>query len=539
VSVRRGDPSRQRLGRLEIGSEYEAGRVLLEVLREEGDGVPIVSVEGRLYEYVKAHGLWAVVPEDELRRIIGSFDGSECGGGKTAKTLRVSDPFARGTICCAAAEASIPGFFVGAAAVLAFADCAVRVTAAGEIERLPHSPEHRARVGYPFKYNPKAAAPRFELMMREHFVGDEDATEKIACEQEFFGACLLGIVPTYQKCLALPSDGGGGRSTLLKTIEAAFPVGTVSHIEAKDLRSAERRTRLVGKLLNFSDEVPPDAFIESEEFKKVVVGDVVTAEGKYRASFEFRPVAGHVFPIQISASAELSVAFFRRYIIIRYNRCFEGDSSRDLYLTERIVQEELAGVVCWLIAGAARLRRQRSYTIPPSHHREALRWRIEADTVTAFVSTTMVRSTFPEPQSRQQEGGSWDRHDWTLSADLYVAYTTWCRENGHNKPVASGRFGERLRKIPVEVKHTNKGAAYAIVERSRAERRERIRAEHEKREPQPIAGFFDSMLPPPVPPSPAPLSPELTKFIAELLAPDDPARDLDKSPDNPDGSPKP
>ena len=491
---RRDDPHRKRdlALRLEIGSEHEVGHRLLDVLRKEGDKFPIVNTEEAFWEYVKSTGLWTEITPGELHRIIGSFDGATFPSGKQVKPLKISQAFAEGAIERAAYLAEAKEFFSSVDPVLAFTNCVVRLTPDGKIEQLDHAPEHHVRVGYPFAYDPEAKCERFEKMLAEHFEGDVDAREKILCEQEFFGACLFGIATTYQKCLALPSDGGSGRSTLLQTIEAAFPKGTVSHIDVKDLRSAERRTRLVGRRLNFSDEVPPDAFIESEDFKKVVTGDIITAEGKYRASFEYRPIAGHVFPIQLIASAELTTAFFRRFIIIRYNRTFEGDPNRDLNLAQKIIASELPGLVRYLIDGCARLRAQGAYTIPASHQKETAQWRMDSDTVMSFVAATCVKSLFEEPKDRHEDTKrTLDRHDWTYSSALYESYEKWCDVNGHRKPVASNRFGERLKKLGIGWHRTEKGMLYGILERSRAETRETLRAKEENRKPRPIFGYFD------------------------------------------------
>lgn len=490
----RADPYRQRRLSLKIGSEHEVGGRLLEALQFEGDGQDVVYTNGVFLEYVAATGLWTEIQSVELKAIIGTFDGQEYPSGKQTRKLKVGPMLTKGAIDQAAVLSNKADFLSSKEPVLAFTNGVLRISTSGEVELLKHSPDSRVTLGYPFPWDPKAKCQRFEKMMEEHFDGDFDSKEKILCEQEFFGACLFGIATTYQKCLALPSDGGSGRSTLLETIEAAFPTGTVAHIDVKDLRSAERRTRLVGAKLNFSDEVPPDAFIESEDFKKVVTGNIITAEGKYRASFEYRPIAGHVFPIQTSASAELTTAFFRRFIIIRYNKSFEGDPKRDLHLTKKIVSEELPGIVRYLVEGCARLRTQGEYTIPPSHLKEVQQWRMESDNVMGFVGSACVRPTFQEPKDNKKISGSPGRHDWAYADDVYKSYRKWCEANGHNHPVASWRFGERLQKLGIVHKKTNKGMTYALTERTKAETREDIRTGKSREERHPLPGYFDTPL---------------------------------------------
>jgi phage/plasmid-associated DNA primase len=311
-------------------------------------------------------------------------------------------------------------------------------------------------------------------MLREHFEGDEDAEEKIACLQEFFGACLFGVAVRFQKCLALPSDGGGGRSTTLEIIEKAMPHGAVIHIDARELRKPERRAKLPGKLLGFSDEVPGDAFLEAEDFKKIVTGNVVTGEEKYRPSFEFRAITGLVFPIQVSAGAELTEAFFRRFILIRYNRRFHHEKKRILDLAEKIITAELPGVVAWMLEGAARLMKQGKYTMPKSHGDEESRWKLAADTVHAFLESMYTRSLFEAPRKQgydedgRPNGQEVRMHDWTPSIDLYDEYRKWGERSGHRKLVATQEFKRRVEAIGYPCVHTRAGNYYGVRLISRA-----------------------------------------------------------------------
>jgi hypothetical protein len=473
--LRRDDPKRKRTADLELGSQQELGKKLLDVLRDEGNGVvDVVFSEGAFWEYIdprdaKPCGLWVPIAEDHLRRILGQHDGASYIEGKSYKPLKVSDNFMRGAIACAAAYAGDASFFNrDTSPVVVFSDCAVRLTPTGVIERLDHSPDHRARAGYTFPFDLQAQAPRFFQMMQEHFEGDADAADKINTLGEFLGACLFATATRFQKCLALPSDGGGGRSTFLQIMEAAMPTGSVAHVEAKDLRSAERRARLPGKRLCFSDEVPGDAFLETEDFKKIVVGNVVTGEQKYKASFDFRPICGLVFPIQVAASAELTDAFFRRFIIVRYNRNFDTSMKRDFDLAAKIIRDELPGVVAWMIESASRLLARGRYAPPASHVDEEAKWMLTADTVRAFLDTMYTKALFKEPRDQgydtdgKPNGQPRKVHDWTSGSKLYTAYREWCEANGHRKPVANPEFKRRIEKIGYPQAHTHKGNFYGV-----------------------------------------------------------------------------
>jgi phage/plasmid-associated DNA primase len=472
----RDDPQQRRMLEGSVGSEQEMACELINVLLNNDPNAHVVYTEGRIWEYVQSTGLWRVVPDDELARIVGSYDGNAYQDGKNERTLRITSGFVRGAIHLAGQRANAPGHFEQAAPVLVFADCALKISATGVVERLPLSPEHLARAGYSFKYAPQAKPRRFIKMLHEHFEGDVDAEQKIAALQEFFGACLFGMATQFQKCLALPSDGGSGRSTMLEIIEKAMPAGSVAHVDAKELRKPERRAKLPGKRLNFSDEVPSDAFLESEDFKKIIVGNMVSAEEKYKPSFDFRPIGGFVFPIQISASAELSDAFFRRFIIIRYNHNFEGSAKRKYDLAQRIIATELPALVTWMVEGASRLLKNKGYTTPSSHAEEESKWKTAADTVRAFLDTQYTAATFKEPRNRGWDANGkpndepQEPHDWTAADVVYTHYRGWCEENGHRKPVAVPEFKRRVEKIGYPQTRNSKGHWYGVRDLEAAQR---------------------------------------------------------------------
>ena len=495
----RSDPNGKRRPQLAVGSEQEVGQKLLDVLRDEGYGTQVVYAEGNFWEY-NGKGRWVIISSNEVHLIVGSFDGTFYKENGRPKTLKISNPFALGAIKRAENLATAPDFFAKATDVIVFSDVSVRVTNEGEIEVVKHSANHRCRVGYDFRFDRKARAPQFMQMQRDHFRDDVDQEQKILVEQEFYGACLFGFATKFEKCLALPCDGGGGRSTKLKVIEAAFPEGLVSHLDARELKSAERRTRLTGKRLNFSDEVPGDAFLDSEEFKKVVTGNIITAEGKYRSSFEFRPLAGFVFPIQTTGAAELTDAFWRRFIFNRYNRAYEGDKSRVLDFAKPIITNEIPGIVVYLIEGAARLLKQGKYTIPSSHYQEESKWKLAADTVRSFLEGQYTKSMFVEPRSQGYDpsgkptGQPIKNHDWTGASDLYMDYRTWCEANGHRKPVASPEFKRRIEKIGYANEHTRHGNFYGVRPLQEAQGAENQRAKKSGEPPEMLKGAISSLV---------------------------------------------
>ena len=222
--------------------------------------------------------------------------------------------------------------------------------------------------------------------------------------------------------------------------------------------------------------------------------------GEVWSRFEFRPLAGFVFPIQTTGAAELTDAFWRRFIFNCYNRAYEGDKSRVLDFAKPIIANEIPGIVVYLIEGAARLLKQGKYTIPSSHYQEESKWKLAADTVRSFLEGQYTKSMFVEPRSQGYDpsgkptGQPIKNHDWTGASDLYMDYRSWCEANGHRKPVASPEFKRRIEKIGYANEHTRHGNFYGVRPLQEAQGAENQRAKKSGEPPEMLKGAISSLV---------------------------------------------
>jgi P4 family phage/plasmid primase-like protien len=439
---------------LTAGDHKELAYWLLQALKDEGGRHDLISDEGELYEYLPWEGTWVAIPWHELSQLIQSFSASAVPRGKRNIPLKVDHMTVKGTIALAQDRVANPGFFANGSGGIAFKNGFLPITEFGVGELEKFQPHHRVRSTYPFDYDPTAKAPRFEAFLQDLFRDDVDKPEKIALIQEFFGAARAGISTRYQRCLFLRSNGGGGRSTLMKIIESAFSKDTMAGIKPQQFPDANRRAMLTGKLLNFADELPNATIMESDWFKQIVTGDWTDACLKYKNPIRFRPVAAHCFLANdLPPTSDLTDAFFRRVLIVAFNRKFHEEKTRDLTIADTIIETEMPGVVAFLLEGINRLVKSRRYTIPASHEEESRAWRTKSDTVALFLEEKTVHASSPVPGVGK---------DWMNAKALYVAYQEWGEATGHSRPVAQNVFGTRLKALGVYGRRTEKGIYYPI-----------------------------------------------------------------------------
>ena len=436
----------------ERGDHVELGERLV---RELAPRESLVFDELHPHRYDEERGLWLPVERATESRIVQGFAGKTCGPKR--KPLDISAADVAGAIKLAHDQVSEPGFFGESTGIIAFSDCVVRVTSAG-VEVLKHAREHRVRAGFPFPYERGACPRRFLAFLGELFRDDEDRLEKEAFVQEFFGACALGIATTYQRCVVAVGSGGEGKSTLAGLAYECMPLGTTSAIPPQDWGQEYRRAMLVGKHLNVVGELPERDIIASEAFKAIVTGDPIVGRVIRESPLMFRPKAGHFFAAnKLPGTSDQTEGFWRRFVILTFNRSFANDPARDPELGAKLLLER-PKIVSWLVEGAVRLVRERAYTIPSSHHEALAAWRRSADQVALFAESELRPLELDESLS-------WG----TPGATLYQAYSAWCTANGH-RPLASNRFAERMKGLGFPARKTRHGMVYPVARISEAER---------------------------------------------------------------------
>jgi P4 family phage/plasmid primase-like protien len=425
------------------GDEVEAGRALADKLLAESDG-PLVSAEGMLWVYQPERGIFAEVGRERCAGIVQGMAGTLVGHGEDKfRPLTVSSHFAEGSHRCALVDQEIyqPDFFSNAAPGLAFANVFVTVDADGLHEH-QHSPDHRARVALDFDFNEDAEFPEWKKALGAIFRDDPDIEDKCRAFQEFVGAALLGIAPSYQRALVFLGDGENGKSIAIEVVTSLFPASAMSNVPPQKWATEYYRAELRGKRLNSLSELPESDVLDSSAFKAIVTGDEIGARRPYERPFSFRPRAGHLFAANtLPGTVDLTHAFFRRFLIVTFNRSFDRDP-------ERVDRDELLsglfaerpGIVLWALHGAVRLLRNGGYTIPASHAGAVQQWRVEADSVAGWAHDTHV--VVPVAVSGPSRGDVVG--DWRGAGELYQSYSAWCRDEGRFA-VSSVKFATRLR----------------------------------------------------------------------------------------------
>ena len=176
-----------------------------------------------------------------------------------------------------------------------------------------------------------------------------------------------------------------GKSQILDLARGLLPASAICCVPAAKMGDERHVIGLVGKLLNASDELSPEA-IASDTFKAVVTGDPIEGRDVYKSRVEFRSVAQNLFAANQLPSFKGGVdrGVQRRLLLIPFTRSIPLEE-RVEDIGKRIAAEEPDLLLAWAVDGAARLIRQRNFAIPDSCHAALLEWVLSEDPIAAWI----------------------------------------------------------------------------------------------------------------------------------------------------------
>ena len=276
----------------------------------------------------------------------------------------------------------------------------------------------------PFDFNESATAPMWVAFLDR--VQPDQSCQKVLAE--YIGYCFTRGLK-LEKVLLLYGGGANGKSVFCDVISALLGDENISHYSLSSLSEPNGyfRARLANKLLNYGSEL--DSRLQTDNFKQLASGERIQARLPYGQPFELRDYAKLAFNCnELPKDVEHSEAYFRRFLVIPFEVTIP-ENERDAELADKIIANELSGVLTWVLAELRRLLDQREFTASDAAKKAIADYRRESDSVALFIE---------EEQYQLSSDGS------IPLKQLYTEYRNYCIEAGF-KPLGRGKFGARLR----------------------------------------------------------------------------------------------
>lgn len=266
----------------------------------------------------------------------------------------------------------------------------------------------------PVEYDPGAKRPEHFL----HWLNDLLDEEDVSAFQEALGYLLIPSTKA-QMSFYLIGEGGAGKSIMQHVLKVLFGRAWTplqfSRLNGSDNGGRFLIPLLQGRLVAYDDDLPASQMGETEIFKKLITCESpMISERKGKDMELFQPFV-RVFAsgnFSLSSVCDSSSAFWRRVLIFGV-RPKDPHRKDDPFLGDKIMAEG-EGILLWALDGLKRLL-ENKYKFSESEKskrlkREAMR---ENNSVISFVETELI----------------FDEKARTPRADMYKAYSSYCRDN--------------------------------------------------------------------------------------------------------------
>uniref|UniRef100_E6PPZ0 Putative Phage/plasmid primase P4, C-terminal n=1 Tax=mine drainage metagenome TaxID=410659 RepID=E6PPZ0_9ZZZZ len=210
-------------------------------------------------------------------------------------------------------------------------------------------------------YDPDAQAAEFHAFISS-VLPDPDVRGYI---QEYAGYTLMPD-SRFQTAMWWLGGGSNGKSTLAEIIAALHSkISTIS----LDSLDGFALVSLLGSSMVWADETPRR--INEQRLKTLISGGPVQIDRKFKEPISLRSTAkwilcGNDLPVIIDQTH----GFWRRFAVVQFEKKFEG-SGVDVLLPERIIKNELSGVLNWALEGLLRLTSRGKFPVVPVLMQEA------------------------------------------------------------------------------------------------------------------------------------------------------------------------
>lgn len=213
------------------------------------------------------------------------------------------------------------------------------------------SPEYIITNKIPHNYCPDAKSELLEGVMRKLACGDENVYELL---YQSIGYCFYRR-NELRKSFFLLGEKRNGKSTFLDMVGTLLGEDNTANLDLCEIGHQFRTAELNGKLANIGDDINDEWVSNTAIFKKVVSGDVITAERKGKDPFKLRSFAKFFFSansLPRLGRGKDSSAVLDRLVVIPFDAKFsKDDADYDPFIKYKLRSEEVMEA---LIAKAVR-----------------------------------------------------------------------------------------------------------------------------------------------------------------------------------------
>lgn len=293
---------------------------------------------------------------------------------------------------------------------------------------LPHTPRWFSTTVLPYAYDPTAPAPANWLrFLADILPGDAEGIEAV---QELFGLVLTSDT-SFQKVWLIVGPPRAGKGVIARVLKAVAGAANVCAPTLAGLATNFGLEPLIGQQVAIVGDArlgqQANNGILVERLLSISGEDTLTVDRKHKGAWTGKlPTRLLLISNELPALTDAAGALSSRFIVLKLNRSFLGKEDRGL--TDRIVADELPGILNWALAGLDRLR-QRGRLVQPASGRAAVE---ELERLTSPIKAFIADRCSVGPDERVEID------------TLHAAFTRWRDDQGWARGQTKERFGRDL-----------------------------------------------------------------------------------------------
>ncbi|CAD6521000.1 hypothetical protein NMT12_40108 [metagenome] len=319
----------------------------------------------------------------------------------------------------------------------------------------PHTPENLSRVLLPVEYQ----EPEFKInnetifadieknlkdtlfwkFLKDSFTVVDQRFDDLEFRNEEFQTVLEVIASFFvkhqidEKAFMFLGRGENGKSVLLEYIESLLGKENKESIPLQLLSNDKfMASKLVGKLANIFSDLESDELRHTGVLKAIISGEGLTVQEKYKEPFTLYPFSKMLFSCnRFPKSYDQGQGFFRRWIIVKWERNFEGDPKRNEHLKDKLKenQEEKNKVFSCLIHLTRKLLGNGKFSHSKDWKTVMEEWNANADPIGDFIDKCIE-----------------DSEEDTPVRDVYSRYKHYMASK-QEIPLGIAKFGKEFKEV--------------------------------------------------------------------------------------------
>lgn len=266
------------------------------------------------------------------------------------------------------------------------------------LELAPHTPTHLSRVLLPVEYH-KPQQESIEENLKDtlfwKFLKSSFTVEDRFRKEDFYTVIEIIASPIIkrhvdEKAFMFLGQGENGKSVCLAYIESIIGKKNVSNITLQDIAEDKfMRANLDGMSANIFSDLEHNELKKTGKIKAITSGEGIEVQKKHQQGFTLYPFCKLFFSCnRFPKVYDQTQGFFRRWMIIKWDRNFENDPERIEYLREKLDadQNEKNLVFSNLVIIAKKLNRVGKFTHSKDWKVIQREWNENADPIDDFVT---------------------------------------------------------------------------------------------------------------------------------------------------------